>query len=144
MTATVEPIAASISAAYKAWRVNSGEYTPDEDSDYWGAFWEPLQIDLPETAKPSCCYSNDIIFYDQTGNNRLLKDFVRHYGFSGDDEGSLVFIVSADPETNLVKVDFGKLTDWVAMSPQQAVEIAQSLIKQARSISKEPLRITIN
>lgn len=63
---------------------------------------------------------------------------------SGDDEGSLVFIVSADPETNLVKVDFGKLTDWIAMSPQQAVEIAQSLIKQARSISKEPLRITIN
>lgn len=60
------------------------------------------------------------------------------------DDGQIVFMASADPETNLVKLDFGKPVAWVAMSPQQAVEIAQSLIKQARSISKEPIRIAIN
>lgn len=63
---------------------------------------------------------------------------------SGDDEGSFVFIVSADADTDLVKVDFGKPTQWVAMSPQQAIDIAQSLIKQARSIAKGPLRIVLN
>ena len=77
-----EPIAASISAACKLWYVTSGEFTPDDDSQYWGAFWEPLKIDLPETARPSCCYTNSIVFYNKSGN-KLLKDYVSHYSFTG-------------------------------------------------------------
>ena len=77
-----EPQAASITAAYKCWYVNSGEYTPDDRSQHWGVFWEPLDVDLPENAKPSCCYTDSIVFYDRSGN-KLLKDFVRHFGFLG-------------------------------------------------------------
>lgn len=79
-----EPQAASISACCKLWYVNSGEYTQDEDSQYWGAFWEPLKIDLPdpESARPSCCYGNHIVFYDRSGN-KLLKDYVTTYDFIG-------------------------------------------------------------
>jgi hypothetical protein len=76
------PNPASITANCKMWRVNSGEYTTDEDSAHWGAFWEPLDVYLPESARPSCCFGDSIVFYDRTGN-RLLKDFVRHYNFIG-------------------------------------------------------------
>ncbi len=77
-----EPKPASVSAAFKCWYVNSGEYTPDERIKNWGVYWEPLQVDLPESARPSCCLINSIIFYDRTGN-KLLKDYVKHYGFMG-------------------------------------------------------------
>jgi hypothetical protein len=80
MQENAEPKPASVSAAFKCWCVNSGEYTPDEHSEHWGVFWEPLQVDLPETARPACCYTDSIIFYDRTGN-KLLKDHVRHFGF---------------------------------------------------------------
>ena len=65
---------ASINAAFKCWWVNSGEFEQDPDAAHWGVFWEPLDVDLPETAKPSCCYNDCIVFYDKTGN-KLLKDF---------------------------------------------------------------------
>ena len=61
----------------------------------------------------------------------------------GADDGQLVYVVGADPDTGLVKIDFGKPVKWMAMSPQDAVNLAQSLIKQARSISKEPIRIVL-
>lgn len=78
-----DPTPASINAMFKCWHVNSGEYEPDADpQSKWGAFWEPLKVDLPDTAKPSCCYSDCIAFYDRSGN-RLLRDFVRHYQFMG-------------------------------------------------------------
>lgn len=75
-----EPRAASVSAAMKLWWVTSGEYTHDEGTEHWGAFWEPLQVDLPATAKPHCCYAQSIYFYDRQGN-KLLKDHVQHFGF---------------------------------------------------------------
>lgn len=75
-----EPQAASITAFAKLWTVNSGEFTQDNDAPHWGAFWEPLKVDLPETAKPSCCYGNHIVFYDSSGN-KLLKDYVTTYDF---------------------------------------------------------------
>jgi len=77
-----EPQAASIHAAFKCWHVESGEFTPDEERPSWGVFWEPLDVKLPPTAKPSCCYTNEIKFYDRSGNG-LLADYVRHYGFIG-------------------------------------------------------------
>lgn len=73
---------ASINAAFKCWWVNSGEFEQDPDAEHWGVFWEPLDVNLPESAKPSCCYTDSIVFYDRTGN-KLLKDFVSHYGFNG-------------------------------------------------------------
>lgn len=77
------PNTASIQAAFKCWHVNSGEYEPDPDpASHWGVFWEPLYVRLPASARPSCCYSDKIAFYDRSGN-KLLQDFVTHYQFIG-------------------------------------------------------------
>lgn len=63
---------------------------------------------------------------------------------SGDDDGSLTFKIGADPDKELVAIEFSKETLWVAMGPQQAIDLAQQLIKHARSIAKEPLRVVLN
>lgn len=60
------------------------------------------------------------------------------------DDGDLAFSVGTHPDKPLVCIDFGKPVEWVAMGPQQAIELAQSLIKQARSVSTEPLRIVLH
>ena len=60
------------------------------------------------------------------------------------DDGDLAFSVGTHPNKPLVCIDFGKPVEWVAMGPQQAIELAQSLIKQARSVSTEPLRIVLH
>lgn len=60
------------------------------------------------------------------------------------DDGDLAFAVGTHPEKELVCIDFGKPVEWVAMQPQQAIELAQSLIKQARSIATEPLKIVLH
>lgn len=57
---------------------------------------------------------------------------------NGHDEGALMLAVSTvdAPEDaayeKVVRVDFGKPTAWLGMSPQQAVEFAAMVIKQAR------------
>lgn len=63
---------------------------------------------------------------------------------SGEDDGSLAFIVSSDPDTQVVKLDFAKPVTWVGMPPAQAVQLAQLLIRHARGISREPLTITLH
>lgn len=63
---------------------------------------------------------------------------------SGDDDGSLTFKIGADAEKGVVAIEYSKPTMWVAMPPQEAINLAQALIKHARSIAKEPLRIAIN
>lgn len=63
---------------------------------------------------------------------------------SGDDDGSITFKIGADPEKNVVAIEFSKATLWVAMPPQQAVDLAQQLIRYARSISKEPIKVVIH
>lgn len=60
------------------------------------------------------------------------------------DDGDVAFAVGTHPDKPLVCIDFGKPVEWVAMQPQQAIELAQNLIKQARSVSQEPLRIVLN
>jgi hypothetical protein len=60
------------------------------------------------------------------------------------DDGDLAFTVGTHPDKPLVCIDFGKQVEWVAMGPQQAVELAQSLIRQARSVATEPLRIVLH
>ena len=54
------------------------------------------------------------------------------------------FKVGCDPDKNVVAIEYAKPVTWVAMSPKDAVEFAQMLIKHARSISKEPLRVVLN
>ncbi len=60
------------------------------------------------------------------------------------DDGSLTFKIGADVSRGVVAIEYSKPTAWVAMNPQQAVELAQALIKHARSIAKEPLRLVVN
>lgn len=59
------------------------------------------------------------------------------------DEGEIRFAVGADQETQTVVLDFGKPVAWIGMTPEQAVEIAQSLIEKARLVSKTPLTVTL-
>src|SRR5688572_6486095 len=63
---------------------------------------------------------------------------------SGYDDGSLTFKIGADAEKNVVAIEFSKPAHWVAMPPQQAVDLAQQLIRHARSIAKEPIRIALH
>ena len=60
------------------------------------------------------------------------------------DDGDLAFAIGADKDTQTVRIDFGKPVEWIAMNPQQAVELAQCLIKRARQISTEPVRIVLH
>lgn len=62
----------------------------------------------------------------------------------GTDDGQVAFKIESDPDTQVVKIDFGKPVVWVGMGPQDAVQMAQLLIKHARAISKEPIRIQLN
>ena len=61
-----------------------------------------------------------------------------------EDDGDLAFAVGPHPEKELVVLDFGKDVTFVAMPPQQAVELAQCLIKHARALSTEPLRVALH
>lgn len=63
---------------------------------------------------------------------------------SGDDDGQLTFKIGADREKNVVAIEYSTPTVWMAMSPQQAVELAQILIKHARSIATEPITMVIH
>jgi len=61
----------------------------------------------------------------------------------GDDDGELAYMVGSDPEHGIVRLEFGKAVDWLGLPPKQAIELAQSLIKHARAVSKTPLRISL-
>ena len=61
-----------------------------------------------------------------------------------DDEGTLIFKIGSDPEKGVVAIEYSHPITWVAMQPQQAIDLAQALIKHARSIAKEPITITIH
>ena len=60
-----------------------------------------------------------------------------------EDEGDLALAISADKRTNSIIVNFGKPVKWLAFSPKQAVHLAETLIKHARSISTEPLTVEL-
>lgn len=63
---------------------------------------------------------------------------------SATDDGDLAFAVGPHPEHELVVIDFGKPVEFVAMQPQQAIELAQALIKHARAIAKTPVTIILH
>jgi hypothetical protein len=54
---------------------------------------------------------------------------------SDDDEGEIHFGIAHDKEGN-VHMDFGKPVRWVACTPDQAQDIADSLLKHARKARK--------
>lgn len=60
------------------------------------------------------------------------------------DDGDLAFAIGPHPDKELVVIDFGKPVEFVAMPPQQAVEMAQALIKYARAIATEPVTIRLH
>jgi hypothetical protein len=48
-----------------------------------------------------------------------------------DDEGDLKLAVGVDPNSLNVIIDFGYPVAWIGMSPDNAVDLASVLIKQA-------------
>lgn len=60
------------------------------------------------------------------------------------DEGEIRFAIAGDKENGLVHCDFGTPVQWFSMSPQQAVDIAQSLIHQARQVATEPIHVVLH
>lgn len=63
---------------------------------------------------------------------------------ASDDDGQIAFAVASDPEKQLVAIDFGKPVNLLAMGPEDAVKMAQLLIKHARSVSPKPVRIELH
>lgn len=59
------------------------------------------------------------------------------------DEGELRAAVHGDVEREIVVMNFGKSVSFVAMTPVQAVEIAEVLIKMARKVTSAPLVVKI-
>lgn len=60
------------------------------------------------------------------------------------DDGDVAFAVGPHPEHELVVLDFGKPVTFVSMAPQQAVELAQALIKHSRALSTEPIKVVLH
>jgi len=60
------------------------------------------------------------------------------------DDGELAFRIGRHPDHELVMIDFGKPVTMVAMTPQEAVELAQELIRNARAITTTPLSIVLH
>ena len=57
------------------------------------------------------------------------------------DEGEITLAVGT--RDGKVVMEFGQPTAWVGYTPQQAVQIAESLLKHARAISDEVLTMEI-
>lgn len=58
-----------------------------------------------------------------------------HGKLSASDEGSLQFAVGG--KDGKVILDFGAPTSWVGMTPQQAMDLAASIISRARVVAAE-------
>lgn len=60
------------------------------------------------------------------------------------DEGEIQFAIKGDAEREKVFINFGKSVDVVGMTPQQAIDMAQSLIRHARAVAKAPVQIVLH
>jgi hypothetical protein len=55
---------------------------------------------------------------------------------NANDEGEIAIAIAADPETGRVIIDFGpEPVAWIGFSPEQAVDLAQTLLKKASDAS---------
>ena len=59
------------------------------------------------------------------------------------DEGEIKFGITSDRKRQKVFLNFGKAIDMVGMNPEQAIAVAQSLIKHARAVASLPVRVEI-
>ncbi len=50
------------------------------------------------------------------------------------DEGEIKFGIAADHNENIVRINFGKKVSWVGMTADQAMDIAQCLLKKAMEL----------
>lgn len=53
-----------------------------------------------------------------------------------DDEGGLTYRVAADIQNGLVRIEFGGPVAWLALQPEQAVKLGDSLINKANIINE--------
>jgi hypothetical protein len=60
------------------------------------------------------------------------------------DEGEIQFAVKGDEAREKVFLNFGKSVDVVGMTPQQAIDLAQCLIKHARAVAKSPTTVVLH
>jgi hypothetical protein len=81
---------------------------------------------------------------DRSEMMRKLLDTTGFIGATGqfpegqitlDDEGAIQFALK--PENGKLVIDFGKPVQWVGMTPQEACDLAGSLVKMARAIARK-------
>lgn len=86
--------------------------------------------------------------FQQFGDRKeLLRELLTTTGFRGalgefpegkltpSDQGAIQFAIGS--KRNKVVLDFGKQVHWVAMTPQQATELASALLKHARKVARK-------
>lgn len=78
--------------------------------------------------------------------NRLMRDLLDTTGFRGatgefpegkltkQDEGAIQFAVGS--KDGKVVIDFGTPVHWLGMTPQQAADLASSLLNKAREVGR--------
>jgi hypothetical protein len=71
---------------------------------------------------------------DTTGFIGSTGDFPKGQ-ITMDDEGAIQFALK--PEDGKLVIDFGTPVQWVGMTPQEACDLAGSLVKMARAIARE-------
>jgi hypothetical protein len=80
------------------------------------------------------------------GRNKLMRDLLQTTGFRGalgefpegqltkSDEGAIQFAIGS--KDGKVVLDFGTSVHWVGMTPQQAADLASTLLKKAREVGR--------
>jgi hypothetical protein len=71
------------------------------------------------------------------------KRYYPHGRIAPDDDGASMMEIGIDEKHEVIIMQFEEPTVWIGLEPKVAINIAESLIKKARSISKEPLVLNI-
>lgn len=86
-------------------------------------------------------------FERKVARNKLMRDLLDHTGFKGalgefpegkltkTDEGAIKFAIGE--KDGKVILDFGTPVVWVGMTPQQAAELASTILKRAREVARK-------
>lgn len=93
-------------------------------------------LDEMKESKPDFAQRNDIMrkLADATDFRGALGEYT-HGKISKDDEGAIQFALG---EVNgKVVIDFGTQVHWLAMTPEQAADLASSLLKHARQVGRK-------
>ena len=90
---------------------------------------------------------------------RTLDEMVRRFAAQGegaapraypkgrlgaDDDGELVFAVTADRDKGTVNISFNKPVAWMGLYPSDVVALVKTLVAKAREVSDEPLTIELS